>query len=203
VTAVLAPADELSAFLDEELQAFQQQWGTDRGFQARLDWQRRLYRGGWVAPSWPVDLGGRALGVADRVAWGEAPPDVGETFRPLVARLVAVLRPVTLESQVIHGDLTGNVLFAANRDPAVIDFSPYFRPAAWALAVVVVDAVAWHGASLALADHIDHLRDRDQLIARAALYRLVTADRFLRDRPSAEATRQVRAHESLAALVGA
>jgi alkylation response protein AidB-like acyl-CoA dehydrogenase len=63
-----AAAAELSAFLDEALPAFEQQWGSDRGFQARLDWQRRLHRGGWVAPSWPVELGGRGLGVADKVA---------------------------------------------------------------------------------------------------------------------------------------
>ena len=63
-----SPAQELSAFLDEALPAFEQQWGDDRGFEARLDWQRRLHAGGWVAPSWPVEIGGRGLGVADRVA---------------------------------------------------------------------------------------------------------------------------------------
>ena len=61
-------AAELSAFLDEALPAFEEQWGNDRGFAARLDWQRRLNRGGWVAPSWPTEIGGRGLGVADRVA---------------------------------------------------------------------------------------------------------------------------------------
>jgi len=87
VTAVLSPADELTAFLDEELPAFQEQWGADRGFQARLDWQRRLYRGGWVAPSWPVELGGRALGVADRVACDLV---LGQRKAPTIAGILGV-----------------------------------------------------------------------------------------------------------------
>jgi alkylation response protein AidB-like acyl-CoA dehydrogenase len=65
---VTSPAQELAAFVDEALPAFAQQWGDDRGFEARLDWQRRLHAGGWVAPSWPVEIGGRGIGVADRVA---------------------------------------------------------------------------------------------------------------------------------------
>jgi alkylation response protein AidB-like acyl-CoA dehydrogenase len=66
--AASTPAAELSAFLDDALPDFELQWGDDRGFAARLDWQRRLHTAGWVAPSWPVEIGGRGLGVADRVA---------------------------------------------------------------------------------------------------------------------------------------
>jgi hypothetical protein len=47
----------------------------------------------------------------DRVAWGDEPmePYAGaDTIRPLAA----ALRPVTGRPQLIHGDLTGNVLFA-------------------------------------------------------------------------------------------
>lgn len=43
----------------------------------------------------------------------------------------------------IHGDLTGNVLFAAGRAPAVIDFSPYWRPPVFAEAIVVADGLLW------------------------------------------------------------
>jgi len=44
----------------------------------------------------------------------------------------------------------GNVLFADASPPAVIDFSPYWRPAGLALAVAAVDALMWGGARLAL-----------------------------------------------------
>ena len=65
---------------------------------------------------------------ADRIAWNEMPLVCYPELRPLLDKLVAKLRPVNLACQVIHGDFTGNVLFARNLPPAVIDFSPYFRP---------------------------------------------------------------------------
>ena len=82
-----AAAAELAAFLDEALPEFEQQWGSDRGFQARLDWQRRLHRGGWVAPSWPVEIGGRGLGVADRVACDLV---LGRRKAPTIAGILGV-----------------------------------------------------------------------------------------------------------------
>ena len=56
------------------------------------------------------------------------------------------MRPVRAANQVIHGELSGNVLFAAGQAPAVIDFSPYRRPAAYADAIVAVDGLLWFGA---------------------------------------------------------
>ena len=49
---------------------------------------------------------------------------------PEVARLVAARRSVDAVSQLVHGDLSGNVLLAHGLPPAVIDFSPYWRPPA-------------------------------------------------------------------------
>ncbi len=140
--------------------------------------------------------------VGDEAAWCDTQPVVGDIFRPLVERLWNFLSPIAGASQIIHGDLTANVLFARHLDPAVIDFSPYFRPAGFALAIVVVDAIAWHGAQLAIARHLDHVSDRDQLIARAAIYRLVTADQVARTRPTGWSALQVAAHEPCAELVG-
>ena len=53
--------------------------------------------------------------------------------------------PSTMTSQLVHGDLGGNVLLA-DGPPAVIDLSPYWRPPGWALAVVAVDALVWSDA---------------------------------------------------------
>jgi alkylation response protein AidB-like acyl-CoA dehydrogenase len=71
----IEPAEELRAFLAAELAAFRARWGPDSGpegaataFARRLDFQRLLARGGWAAPGWPVEHGGRGLGVADRLA---------------------------------------------------------------------------------------------------------------------------------------
>lgn len=137
----------------------------------------------------------------DRAAWGEDPvalvsPELGR----LVERFQALLRPIRLMSQVIHGDLPGNVLFADPLPPAVIDFSPYWRPAGFAAAIVVVDAIAWYGASEALFDSVRHIKAIDQLLARAAIYRIVTADRFARSAGESYMKANVAAYEPLAVL---
>jgi len=85
--------------------------------------------------------------VADRAAWGDI------SLAPYrhwshVARLERCLEPVRAPSQVIHSDLTGNVLFAEGLPPAVIDLSLYWRPAEFATAIVAADAMVWEGADL-------------------------------------------------------
>jgi len=63
----------------------------------------------------------------DRVAWGELP--IGQFGHAKhLDRLAGHLKPVDLPSQLVHGDLCGNVLFEPGLPPAVIDFSPYWRP---------------------------------------------------------------------------
>ena len=117
--------------------------------------------------------------IGDRVAWGcERPPDVPSAFLDLLARLASARRPLYERRQVIHGDLCGNVLFADGQPPAVIDFSPFYRPASYAQAIVAFDAVAWEGADPALLEHIGETRDRAQLLIRAAMFR-VTAGALL------------------------
>ena len=139
----------------------------------------------------------------DRAAWGEVDLRVDHVdLAPLVERLVDGLRPVNLPRQVIHGDLGGNVLFADGLPPAVIDFSPYHRPVEFALAVVVNDALAWYEAPASIVDALDDVADLDQLLRRAAIYRLVTADRLAADRPAVAAS-HARQHRRVAELVNA
>jgi uncharacterized protein (TIGR02569 family) len=83
----------------------------------------------------------------DRVAWGEVPASDFADMRH-IARLTSALTPVDVPSQLIHGDLTGNVLFADGLPPAIIDFSPYWRPTAFATAIVVGDLPCCHGCAL-------------------------------------------------------
>jgi len=115
--------------------------------------------------------------VADRLSWAGRLPANPELRRP-AERLAAHLRPTRRVSQLIHGDLTGNVLFAEPAPPGIIDFTPYWRPASFGLAVVVADAVAWHGASQPLLDEFCHYEPAESrsMVARAALFRLLTAD---------------------------
>ena len=63
-----SPAQELRAYLEKVVPGYRAQWGAGSSFEAALAWQRLLAEGGWAAPSWPVEAGGRGLGVVDRVA---------------------------------------------------------------------------------------------------------------------------------------
>ena len=138
---------------------------------------------GWPAPSW-LGTDGSQWTVGDQVAWGERDPAsvVAAAPAPLggqLRSLLAALRPVHLPAQLIHGDLSGNVLFTAGEPPAVIDFSPYWRPAGLALAVAAVDALMWSGADPAILGPLAAQAETGpdvfgQLLARALVYRLVT-----------------------------
>ena len=112
---------------------------------------------------------------ADRTVWDltAAPP------RAELATAFDARRPVDLQDQLVHGDLTGNVLIHGRAAPAVIDFSPYWRPAAWATAVVCADAVLFAHADLdavlTAARRATGEAPCGQVLLRAVLFRLVTA----------------------------
>jgi uncharacterized protein (TIGR02569 family) len=118
--------------------------------------------------------------VADRMAWQEIPLVHGPQVAAFVAALAERLAPVSLPAQVIHGDFTENVLFGPGAEPpAVIDFTPYWRPALFAQAVVVVDAITWRGADVSLLDAIAGPQAH-QMLLRAQLRRLLEIDQHFR-----------------------
>jgi hypothetical protein len=146
---------------------------------------------GRPAPPW-LGRDGSPWTAGDQVAWGERDPEsvLAAAPGPLAGqlrRLLAALRPVRLPSQLIHGDLGGNVLFAGASPPAVIDFSPYWRPAGLALAVAAVDALTWGGADPAILDELDGEPEMGQLLAHAHVGRLVTEVVFRRGDPDPSA----------------
>ncbi|MFT3661414.1 MAG: TIGR02569 family protein [Gordonia sp. (in: high G+C Gram-positive bacteria)] len=122
---------------------------------------------------------------ADRAAWEEVPlraaraagmpvstTEDGRQALDALKYLAGLRRPVSLPSQVVHGDLFGTVLFAGAAAPAITEIVPYYRPAAWASAVVVVDALAWGGADDGLIDRWSHLPAWPQMLVRATMFRL-------------------------------
>ena len=63
--------------------------------------------------------------VGDRVAWESLKVALPQVVAHRVDGHLQHLVPLSLPSQVIHGDFGGNVLFAGGQPPAIIDFSPY------------------------------------------------------------------------------
>ncbi|ACQ82068.1 aminoglycoside phosphotransferase [Beutenbergia cavernae DSM 12333] len=123
---------------------------------------------------------------ADALAWGEASDDAAALV-PHVADLTAARRPVPSGDapSIVHGDLSGNVLFADTLaeplPPALLDLSLYWRPPAYASAVVAVDAVCWHREPV---DLLTELGAAPQHLVRALLFRLL-AD-HLNGRPAGD-----------------
>lgn len=116
--------------------------------------------------------------IADRVAWGELPLDVGERDGSM-GELARRLAPVDQHNQLIHGDLTGNVLLHERLPPAIVDFSAYWRPPNYASAIIVADAMLWHEADSSVIDAAGHVADLPQMLLRALLFRLVTERRMV------------------------
>jgi len=156
-------------------------WAGVSPFWPRLITASRAFHAalaGRPAPPW-LGRDGSPWTAGDQVAWGERDPESVLAAAPWalagqLRRLLAALRPVCLPSQLIHGDLGGNVLFSPASPPAVIDFSPYWRPAGLALAVAAVDALTWGGADPAILGELDGEPEIGQLLARAHVGRLVT-----------------------------
>lgn len=154
---------------------------TSRAFHAAL--------AGVPAPAW-VGRGRNRWAVADRVAWGETDVELAPELADLVGELRATSRPVRLPSQLVHGDIAGNVLFTAGQPPAVIDFSPFCRPAGYPLAVAAVDLLAWSAAAPGVLDELADEDDIDQLLVRALMFRLVTESLGRPDTDSRQAVRR-------------
>ncbi|MGE3074527.1 MAG: phosphotransferase [Dehalococcoidia bacterium] len=136
---------------------------------------------------------------ADRLAFGDHSIEPLPQFLEAIARLTRLLQPSHSTSQLIHGDFTANVLFAEGQLPCVIDFSPYWRPAPFALGVVVADAIAWAGADESILELCSEVAEFPRWLALGALRRAWELDQHARrGRQYTEA--EIHAYEPAIAL---
>lgn len=133
---------------------------------------------------------------ADKVAWEGKDPTCHPKLNYLVSKLINVLKPIELPSQIIHGDLTDNILFANNFPPAVIDLAPYWRPADFAIAVIVADSIVWGGEDIAIYDLVKDVKSIDQLLIRAELRRIMELS-FSYEQFGRDELHEVSAHEDI------
>ena len=64
----MEPHLELRADLAEIMPVHQERWGDSTEWEANVDFQRQLSSRGWTAPAWPVEAGGRGLGIEQQIA---------------------------------------------------------------------------------------------------------------------------------------
>jgi alkylation response protein AidB-like acyl-CoA dehydrogenase len=62
--------------------------GEAAHFARRRDWQRRLYDGGWAAPAWPSEFGGRGSSLTESAIYFE---EIGRARVPLPANVLGLL----------------------------------------------------------------------------------------------------------------
>ncbi len=112
--------------------------------------------------------------LAAQVAWQERPLPA-ETPIEIKAKIDTLLQqivPIDLESQFIHSDLAGNILFQNDR-AIIIDVSPDFRPVEYAAAILVADSIAWLGAKTDALDLLPfEVEFKKQIVLRAVIFRL-------------------------------
>jgi uncharacterized protein (TIGR02569 family) len=136
---------------------------------------------------------------ADRVAWAERATRFVPEFAALARRLGGALQPLG-HPQLVHADLTRNVLFAPGLPPAIIDISPYWRPPAYADGVVVADALCWHDAPSSLWETVDVSA---AAVARALLFRMATTnERVLSGGEGVDLQDEARRYGLAAAAIG-
>lgn len=111
--------------------------------------------------------------VADRVAWDEVGVELVPEATEVYVGLVALLGDPPADRQLVHGDLTGNVYVDESGVPVVLDFSPYLRSRNWAAAIVVADAVLWHGAGPSVTASLAASEAGRDLLGRALIFRMV------------------------------
>ncbi|KAF4332110.1 ribosomal L1 [Fusarium beomiforme] len=123
---------------------------------------------------------------ADLVAWEEKKledvegvnTDIMAVIQPTLDQLHRLRQPFQQEmkSQLIHGDLTGNVLFdtESNNPPTIIDITLYWRPAEYAEAIIVADGLIWLKEGRELVDMHGFDHTRMQLLVRALYWRCLS-----------------------------
>ncbi len=121
-----------------------------------------------------LDQNTTAWGVAHRHCWEEKPSWVHPEIEPVIDKLYSRLVPISKSSsQLIHGDLNpGNVLISANEMPAIIDFTPFWAPANFALAIFA-NFIGPRRGHVGVLKHFEDTPDFAQLLFRAAIRMLL------------------------------
>jgi uncharacterized protein (TIGR02569 family) len=118
--------------------------------------------------------------IAGKMVWDEMLLQYDNRLTSYVDRITKHFSPVSCQNQIVHGDITGNMLFAAHLPPGIIDFTPVWRPKEYALAILIVDALTWEGADESIFDYLTTEENMFQYLLRAALFRTLVTSEFYR-----------------------
>ncbi|KKI90132.1 hypothetical protein WQ54_23835 [Bacillus sp. SA1-12] len=112
---------------------------------------------------------------AHRIAWqkDELPMDIHPKTEDIIMEL---LKKVQLKNQynvqIVHADLSGNILFDEVLPPLIIDFSPTIAPIEYAEAILVCDCIAWQKSKISELELLPNNNTYREMMIRAVLFRL-------------------------------
>lgn len=119
---------------------------------------------------------------SNETAWGYAhyhcfenmPHDVHPQLYELVSKLYEKCKPLPgLKCQLIHGDLNlGNIIIAPGKPAGFIDFTPFWAPAEFALAMFA-NWVGPRAGDLKVLEYFKNINNFDQLLIRASIRMLL------------------------------
>ena len=114
---------------------------------------------------------------ADRIVWENKSWQPHSKIQSLYNKLESYQEPLDISEQIMHGDIAGNMLYQTGQAITIIDFSPYWRPAAYSEALLCVDSIMWEQAPWSILDLVNLDITFRQLMLRAVMRRLVEVDR--------------------------
>ena len=112
---------------------------------------------------------------AHKVAWQvtELAKEIHIEIRQIIEKLLHKVRlKENYACQIVHADLSGNILFHELLSPLIIDFSPTVAPVEYAEAILVCDCIAWQGSIVSDIDMLLNNEFNKEMIIRAVVFRL-------------------------------
>ncbi len=121
---------------------------------------------------------------SQRIAWQNEslPQNISKkAFKILQEMLSKVKLKENYKVQIVHSDLSGNILFDKALTPLIIDFSPTIAPVEYAEAILLCDSIAWEESPPSEIELICHSEFNVEMILRAVIFRLSVASIFAGD----------------------
>lgn len=116
-----------------------------------------------------------------RIAWqiDELPRELPRETQEIINHLLSRVSPKEqYKVQIVHGDLSGNILFDEALNPLIIDFSPTIAPVEYAEAILVCDCIAWQGSEVSEIDLLPGDPLYKEMMIRAIIFRLAVSAIF-------------------------
>jgi hypothetical protein len=107
-----------------------------------------------------------------RIAWGDLEWTPPAAWQSLAADLREGAGSTCPPRQLIHGDIAGNTLSAANLPLGIVDFSPTWESPLWSECMIVTDGLLWFEAPENIVDLLSD-NEAGAMLCRTTLFRLV------------------------------